>query len=153
MRPRSRLFLPVALGLAVVAPGALAATPTATTASPATQTAQQPAPGSAFAPLANGVDTGTQATTTDVTPTKRAGQTSDGHSTLIFLSLVALVMIAAVGVFIWWEGRKTATIKRRRQRMRSGRGPRALAATGADSRRGPPPPPRKRRQQAKRKKR
>lgn len=154
MRSASRLLLTLALTAALAAPSALAATPTATTASPSvTTTPSSPPPGSAFSPLSQGVDPGTQTQTT-VTATKRAGDTNSGHSTLIFLSLVALLMIVGVGVFIWWEGRKSAVqTKRRRQRMRSGRGPQTLAATAGDGRRGPPPPPRKRRQQAKRKKR
>jgi uncharacterized protein HemX len=96
--------------------------------------------------------TDTQQTQT-VSPTKRVGDTNSGHGTLVLLSLVALLMIFGVGVFIWYEGRKTsATQRKRRQRMRSGRTPQPAAA-GSGARRGPPPPPRKRRSQAKRKKR
>jgi hypothetical protein len=143
------------LAALLAAPLAHAAGPTATTAAPTIQTQPQPAPGSAFGPLQPQVDQAPQTQTT-VTSTKRAGDEGTGHSTLVFLSLVALLMIAGVGWFIWYEGRKTrSAAKRRRQRhrMRSGRTPQpAAAASGA--RRGPPPPPRKRRAQAaKRKKR
>jgi hypothetical protein len=89
-----------------------------------------------------------------VTNTSRSKGTDNGRGTLLFLSLAALVMIAAVGGFIWYEGRQMGgTQKRRRQRLRSGRTPQPAAA-GSGARRGPPPPPRKRRAQAaKRKKR
>jgi hypothetical protein len=150
-----RTALTVLLSALLAAPLAHAAGPTATTAAPTVQTSQQPAPGSAFSPLSPQVGQAPQTQTT-VTGTKRAGDTGSGRSTLLFLSLVALLMIGGVGWFIWYEGRKRGSAaKRRRQRhrMRSGRTPQPVAAaTGA--RRGPPPPPRKRRAQAaKRKKR
>jgi uncharacterized protein HemX len=90
-----------------------------------------------------------------VTNTSRSKGQDNGRSTLLFLSLAALVMIAGVAGFIWYEGRQMGGTqrKRRRQRMRSGRTPQPAAA-GSGARRGPPPPPRKRRAQAaKRKKR
>jgi uncharacterized protein HemX len=141
----SRTSLIICLGALLAAPLAQAA-PTATTAAPTVQTQS---PGSAFGPLVNGVDTGAQSTSTQpaVTQTTRAGDTGSGRGTLLLLSAVALVMIAGVGAFIYYEGRKTARGKRRRQRMRSARTPQPAAA-GSGARRGPPPPPRKRRAQA-----
>jgi flagellar basal body-associated protein FliL len=136
---------------AVIAPAAFAAGPTATTAAPTVQTTPQPAPqGSAFGPL-QGLGTNAQPAETTVT-TKRASDSDNGRGTLLFLSLVSIILIFAVVGFIWYEGRTTrAEAKRRRQRMRSGRTPQP--ATAGEGRRGPPPPPRKRRAQAKRKKR
>jgi hypothetical protein len=151
VRTAFRTVLTLALA-AVLAPAALAAGPTATTGLP-TSSSPQPAPGSPFAnPVQDLVGQPPQTETT-VTITKRAGEDS-GRTTLLFLSLVAIVMIFAVGGFIWREGRQTRTLeRRRRQRMRSGRTPQPAGA-GSGARRGPPPPPRKRRSQAaKRKKR
>jgi uncharacterized protein HemX len=147
VRPVFRTALSFVLAALLLVPVAQAAGPTPTTAAPTVSTTPQPAPGSAFSPL-QGIDSGAPTPqTTTVTPTKRAGDTGSGRSTLLFLSLVALVMIAAVGVFIWHEGRKTRSARRRRRRMRSARTPQPVtAASGA--RRGPPPPPRKRRAQA-----
>lgn len=123
------------------------AAPTVSTSTPT------PAPGSPFSqPVQDLV--GQDTTETTVTNTSRSKGEDNGRSTLLFLSLAALVMIAGVGGFIWYEGRQSGgTQKRRRQRMRSGRTPQPAAA-GSGARRGPPPPPRKRRAQAaKRKKR
>jgi hypothetical protein len=139
----------------VAAPIAQASGPTATTAAPAVTTTPAPSGGSAFGPL-QGLGTGTTATQSTFTATKRAGTESNGSSTLLLLSIVALAGIAGVGVFIWYEGAKkrSSTERRRRQRMRSGRPGRPAAAMSAGDRGGPPPPPRKRRAQAaKRKKR
>jgi hypothetical protein len=138
-----RKLLTPFLVLALVAP-AYAAGPTATTSTP------QPAPGSPFSqPVQDLV--GQPPTETTVTATKRASSDS-GRSTLLFLSLVALLMIFGVAAYIWHEGRHTrSTARRRRQRLRSGRTPQPAAA-GTGARRGPPPSPRKRRA-AKRKKR
>jgi hypothetical protein len=145
-----RTVLTFLLVFALAAP-AYAAGPTATTAA----TTPQPAPGSPFSqPVQDLVGQPAQTDTT-VTPTKRAGQTDSGRGTLLFLSLAAILMIFAVGGFIWWEGKqtRTKTTERKRHRMRSGRTPQPAAA-GTGARRGPPPPPRKRRAQAaKRKKR
>lgn len=89
-----------------------------------------------------------------MTGTKRAGDGGNGRGTLLFLSLVSILMIAAVAGFIWYEGRQMGSqAKKRRQRMRSGRTPQAATAGHGERRSGPPPPPRKRRAQAKRKKR
>jgi hypothetical protein len=151
-----RVSLTFVLAALVAAPLAHAAGPTATTAAPTVQTTPQPAPGSAFGPLQPQVGEPATQTQPTVTGTKRAGDTGNGRGTLLFLSLVALVMIAGVGVFIWYEGAKgrTAQAKRRRHRMRAGRPAAPAAAMSAGARRGPPPPPRKRRAQAaKRKKR
>jgi flagellar basal body-associated protein FliL len=135
---------------AVIAPAAFAAGPTATTAAPTVQTTPQPAPqGSAFGPL-QGLGTNAQPAETTVT-TKRASDSDNGRGTLLFLSLVSIILIFAVVGFIWYEGRTTRAEAKRRQRMRSGRTPQP--ATAGEGRRGPPPPPRKRRAQAKRKKR
>jgi len=153
VRHASRLAICVAL-IAVLAPAvAEAAGPTATTAAPGIPGNAQPAPGSPFAPPLQGVDTGPAQTQTTVTATKRAGDTGSGRGTLLLLSLVAILMIFAVGGFIWYESRKMSATKRRRQRLRSGRTPQVAGATSGEGRRGPPPPPRKRRAQAKRKKR
>jgi hypothetical protein len=148
----------LALAAVLAAPAAEAAAatsttsrPTATTAAPSVTTTPQPAPGSAFgplAPLAGGPDTSTQT----VTSAKRPDESGLGRSTLLLLSLVSLVLIFGVVGLIWYEGRRTGANRKRRQRMRSGRTP-APAGAGAGARRGPPPPPRKRRAQAKRKKR
>jgi len=143
-----RTALTVFLVLALAVP-AYAAGPTATTAAP------QPTPGSPFSqPVQDlvGQPTSTEPT---VTSTKRAGDTGNGRGTLLFLSFFAILMIVAVGVFIWYEGtkRRATESKRRRQRMRAGRPAASAAALSAGARRGPPPPPRKRRSQAKRKKR
>jgi hypothetical protein len=148
-----RASLTCVLAALVAVPVADAAGPTATTAAPTIQTAPQPAPGSAFGPLSPQVGEPAQTQPT-VTATKRADDTGNGRGTLLFLSLVALVMIVGVAGFIWYEGRKTGSAaKRRRRRMRSGRTPQPATA-GSGARRGPPPPPRKRRAQAaKRKKR
>jgi hypothetical protein len=149
----SRTVLTLALMASVTAPVAQAAD-SSTTPAPTLQTTPQPAPGSAFGPL-QGLGTSAATSPTTVTSTKRAGDTGSGRSTLLFLSIVSLVMIAGVAVFIWYEGAKgrTSESKRRRQRMRSGRPTTSAAAMSAGGRRGPPPPPRKRRAQAKRKKR
>jgi hypothetical protein len=152
---RLSLTLAVAAVLAAPAANAAAATsttvlPTATTAAPSVTTTPQSAPGSAFGPLQPlGTGAATSPTQT-VTTVKRPGGPALGGSTLLLLSLVALVLIFGVVGLIWYEGRRTGANRKRRQRMRSGRTP-ATAAAGA--RRGPPPPPRKRRAQAKRKKR
>jgi uncharacterized protein HemX len=129
-----------------------AAGPTATTAA----TTPQPAAGSPFAnPVQDLVGQPPATQTNPVTTTKPAGD-GNGRGTLLLLSVVSLLLIAGVGVFIWYEGAKKRTTeeKRRRQRMRSGRPGAPAAAMSAGSRRGPPPPPRKRsRSAAKRKKR
>ena len=120
-------------------------------AAPTTST-PTPAPGSPFsAPVQDLV--GQATTETTVQNTSRSKQADNGRGTLLFLSLAAIVMIAAVGGFIWYEGRQMGGVqRRRRKRMRSGRTPQPAGAGTA--RRGPPPPPRKRRAQAaKRKKR
>jgi uncharacterized protein HemX len=150
VRPVFRTALTLAL-VAALAPAAYAAGPTATTAVP-TNSSPQPAPGSPFsAPVQDLV--GQATTETTVTNTKRAGEVDNGRGTLLFLSLASLVLIFAVGGYIWYEGRQTrAAAKSRRRRMRSGRTPQPAAA-GSGARRGPPPPPRKRRSAAKRKKR
>lgn len=114
-------------------------------------TTPQPAPGSPFsAPVQDLV--GQATTETTVTNANKQDGTDNGRGTLLLLSVAALLMIAAVVGYIWYEGRGTrAEAKRRRQRLRSGRTPQPAAA---GARRGPPPPPRKRRAQAaKRKKR
>jgi hypothetical protein len=145
VRHAPRTALTLLLAAVVAAPVANAA-PTATTTAPTVQTTPQPAPGSAFGPLQPQVDQGPVQTQTTVTGAKRAGDTGNGRGTLLFLSLVALLMIGGVGAFIWYEGRKTGgAAKRRRKRMRSGRTPQPATA---GARRGPPPPPRKRRAQA-----
>jgi uncharacterized protein HemX len=153
---RTALRLPLAITLvaALAAPAANAAAPTATTAAPKVSTTPtQPAsPGSAFGPL-QGLGTGADTSPTGtVTTTKRPDETGLGRGTLLLLSALSLVLIAGVVGLIWYEGRKTRSARKRRQRMRSGRTPQPAAA-GAQGRRGPPPPPRKRRAQAKRKKR
>ena len=154
MRIASRITL--TLMLLAIAPVAYAAGPTATTASPtatAATPAPTPAPGSPVAnPTPDLVGQPTQTTDTNAINSTRAGSSSDGHTTLLFLSLLALAMIAAVGVFIWYEGRKRGASDRRRKRMRSGRTPQTAGLTAATGN-APPPPPRKRRSQAKRKKR
>jgi hypothetical protein len=147
-----RTALTFLLVVALAAP-AYAAGPTATTAAPTTST-PQPAPGSPFsAPVQDLV--GQATTETTVTHASRQQGDGSGRSTLLFLSIVALVMIGAVGVFIWYEGAKgkTSQEKRRRHRMRAGRPAASAAAMSAGSRSGPPPPPRKRGSKAKRKKR
>jgi hypothetical protein len=147
-----RTVLTFLLVFALAAP-AYAAGPTATTAVPS-NTAPQPAPGSPFSQPVQDLVGQPQDTQTTVTTTKRSG-TDNGRGTLLFLSLAAIVMIFAVGGFIWWEGKqtRTKTVERKRHRMRSGRTPQPAGA-GTGARRGPPPPPRKRRaQSAKRKKR
>jgi uncharacterized protein HemX len=129
---------------AVLAPAALAQT----------ATTPQPAPGSPFSsPVQDLV--GQPTTQTTVATTKRAGETDSGRGTLLLLSIAALVMIAGVGAFIWYEGAKSKTseAKRRRQRMRAGRPAASAASLSAGSRTGPPPPPRKRGSKSKRKKR
>jgi len=155
VRRASRTVLPLVLIAALAAPQAYAAS-SSTTPAPTLQTTPQPQPqpGSAFGPL-QGLGTSAAPTQPTVTSTKRAGDTGNGRGTLLFLSIVALVMIGGVGVFIWYEGAKgrTKEAKRRRQRMRAGRPSQAATAMSAGDRRGPPPPPRKRRAQAKRKKR
>jgi len=142
-----RIALTAFLVLALAVP-AYAAGPTATTSSP------QPAPGSPFAqPVQDLV--GQPAETETVTSTKREGETDNGRGTLLFLSFAAILMLVAVGAFIWYEGtkRRATETKRRRQRMRAGRPAASAATLSAGARRGPPPPPRKRRSQSKRKKR
>jgi hypothetical protein len=143
VRPVFRL----ALILAVAALSAPAAQAAPTSSTPA------PAPGSPFsAPVQDLVG---QATTEETTTVSKPKGEDNGRGTLLFLSLVALVLIAGVAGFIWYEGRQMGGTqrKRRRQRLRSGRTPQPATA-GSGTRRGPPPPPRKRRAQAaKRKKR
>ena len=154
MRLASRFVLTLALTAALAVP-AQAATPTATTASPSVQTAPVQPSGSAFGPL-QGLGTGATTSPEQTITTAKSTQKSSGRGTLLILSLAALVMIAGVGVFIWYEGarKKTTEERRRRQRMRSGRPGATAAAMSAGSRSGPPPPPRKRgRSAAKRKKR
>ena len=149
----------VAAALAVVAvPAANAAGPTATTAAPTITTQPVPTPtptpggGSAFSPLQGlGTNAATSPTQT-VQKVKRPDDSGLGRSTLLLLSVVSLGLIAAVIALIVFEGRRSGSTRKRRQRLRSGRTP-ATAGAGAEGRRGPPPPPRKRRQQAKRKKR
>jgi hypothetical protein len=153
VRPAIRGALTVALTALLVSPAfAAGGGPTATTASTTAAPAPQQPGLSPFGPLQSQVGTDTTPTQTSVTPTKRAGDTGSGRSVLLFLSIFALVMIAGVALFIWYEGAKgsTAKAKRRRQRMRSGRPGPAAATMSAG---GPPPPPRKKRAQAKRKKR
>jgi hypothetical protein len=145
-----RTVLTFLLVIALAAP-AYAAGPTATTAA----TTPQPAPGSPFSqPVQDLVGQPVQTDTTTVTTAKSSSPDS-GRGTLLFLSLAAILMIFAVGGFIWWEGKqnRSKTTERKRHRMRSGRTPQPVGA-GTGARRGPPPPPRKRRSQAaKRKKR
>ena len=151
MRLAFRTVLTFAVA-AMLAPAALAAGPTATTAAPsATTSSAQPAPGSPFSQPVQPLVGEPQETETTVS-SGREGEGDNGRGTLLFLSLVSILLIFGVAGYIWYEGRTTrAVAKRKRQRMRSGRTPQP--ATAGEARRGPPPPPRKRRAQAKRKKR
>jgi hypothetical protein len=151
-----RLALRVSLtGLvlaALVAPAAHAAAPTATTTAPAITPQPQPQPsGSAFSQLQGLAGQDTTPTQTTVT-TKRPDTTGISRGMIFLLTGIAFLLIGGVGAVIYYEGRKSGSRRKRRQRLRSGRTPQPATA-GAQARRGPPPPPRKRRAQAKRKKR